>query len=277
MFKKLLLAVLVVFVVAAIVGSRFGSNLPAPDAKDLADKSKTANPTTPTHQGDASLNQSTPPAQTPRPQPTQTPKADPPTEPRLTDEQKDYIGYARQYRTACKAQRGQSPVLDLDDSTQILGTLPGNFQISQIIDSRTMIAWQISGEFDLPGQAVWIEGISTKGDADGKKFSFKGNTIFVRKSTKTYTTVLGANRTIYAVEALDNELLEWASRQLNAIETRRNAQEAEECQRRVAAAQVKLDEALASLKVTLHPSARNPKYYLANTCARPSVVVHNGP
>ena len=98
-----------------------------------------------------------------------------------------------------------APVLRVDSDDFVVGKIEGNFEVARVLGPRTFIASKIDRD-GIPEYSVWVEGISTAGVADQKKFTFTDDAVFQHKGTTSYKTVLGALRTIYSVEALDSSL-----------------------------------------------------------------------
>ena len=165
--------------------------------------------------------------------------------PELTAQQKAYLLQAAVYRAVAEKQKTNPPVLDLQGDG-VIGRLEGAFRIVQILGPSTMIADRVTGEFNETVYTVWVEGISTAGQVDGARVSM-GDAIFNHGGTKTYTTILGAARTIYAAEALDESMLRWALDRLGEEERKELAEEQRIRQEKIQQARAALKMAEAEL------------------------------
>ena len=104
-----------------------------------------------------------------------------------------------------------------------------------------MIANKIDGD-GFPEYSVWVEGISTSGMVDEKKFGFHDDTTFRRAGTKSFVTVLGVTRTIYAIEVLDKQMLAWALSEVNRVAAERRRERTQQKEEALAAARDKLKD-----------------------------------
>lgn len=135
--------------------------------------------------------------------------AETPKKPQLSVEQGKYVILAAFYNEAVQDQSCEPPILDVKNPKSSIGRLFGNYEVLQVISRNSALADRIDSDgFSL--YPVYVEGISMERITQGHKFSFKDDTIFVYEGTRSYTTVLGATRTVHAVRTIDKDLFEWA-------------------------------------------------------------------
>jgi hypothetical protein len=102
------------------------------------------------------------------------------------------------------------------------GHLDMRFVVNQVVSGTEMIAQPVVGihpaEIDIESRDFWVSGFPTAGLADDQETEVKGD--FCITSTKTYTTSLGAKRTIFVLEPIDTsnlkpavDFLVWQSHQ----------------------------------------------------------------
>ena len=163
------------------------------------------------------------------------------SEPQYTAGQEQYLQYARMYVVAAAAQGRTPPLMRIDEDDWLIGSVPGNFEVGQILNRSTMIANKIDGD-GFPEYSVWVEGISTSGMVDEKKFGFHDDTTFRRAGTKSFVTVLGVTRTIYAIEVLDKQMLAWALSEVNRVAAERRRERTQQKEEALAAARDKLKD-----------------------------------
>jgi ribosomal protein L27 len=169
---------------------------------------------------------------------------------RLSPEEEEYLELAR------LLVAGRVPVLD--GAVQV-GRLEGGFRIVQMLSPSSMILDRVAGEFDETLYTVRVDGISAAGNVDGARVQF-GNIIVRRKGTWTYTTVLGAGRTIHWMETLNSARMAWAVSRVKEIENRKTEIENRKRQDLIQKAQAAVDELTAQLKKIDADSFRIPIY-----------------
>jgi hypothetical protein len=100
---------------------------------------------------------------------------------------------AKRYaEAAAREARRSQPITRLGVGAE--GILPEACSITQIIDARHCI-------IDYEGVGIWLEGFSTAGKVDGSTINIPHP---IRISgTKSYITVLGAQRTVFVAEPLN--------------------------------------------------------------------------
>jgi len=140
----------------------------------------------------------------PAPKPKLEPKPLEPEPPKRSALEVRYAAFAAAYREAV-ANGTVPPVLPPGPNSGVIGTLPGAFQIMQILDPHTAVFNKIDSD-GFPSWSVRVENVDTTGHVDEQNVTF-GDRIFAFKGTWSYYTILLARRTIYRVEALNKTML----------------------------------------------------------------------
>jgi hypothetical protein len=98
---------------------------------------------------------------------------------------------------------GRVPPLQWESG--FIGTLRGACRIAQIRSPSSALMDLVDSD-DLAQRSFIVRGMDTAGQADGNRISF-GNVLLKCTGTESYTTVLGATRTVYSLEAVNLEPL----------------------------------------------------------------------
>ena len=92
----------------------------------------------------------------------------------------------------------------LNDEGRV-GNLSGGWTVIQVLDADSVLVQRVD-RYSLPsGPMVLING--KNGIADGQKFRFPKESLFLHRGTYSYTTVLGAPAAAYQLEYLDPAVL----------------------------------------------------------------------
>ena len=140
-------------------------------------------------------------------------------EPELTAEQSEYLVLAALYNAAVKDQGDEAPLLDVNDPKSTIGRLPGNYEVLQVIGRSSGLLNRIDQD-GIPLYSIWVQNLPMERTVDGDKFSFGQDAVFSYDGTRSYTTVLGARRTVHAVSALSKEMLQWGRGYLSSQQSR---------------------------------------------------------
>ena len=211
------LLVLTALGAAAFLGYRYYQK--SRDAAEPPEKKPAAGKATAGRQHPASSGQASgsKPATPGAPRPAgKTPAGD---ERALTPVQEQYLAYARLYRAAPRGKQGR-PSLLVTNADSLVGELPGDFRILQIIDRNALIANKLSGQYGVPSYSVWVQGVATAGRTEGSTTRFP-EIVFRNTGPRTYRIGSGAERTIHSVAALDRAQFERAMDYLDEQEAKR--------------------------------------------------------
>jgi len=145
------------------------------------------------------------------------------------DHREPYADYAENWVASSESQNTEKPHMRFYENS--VGRLSEwSVSVIQVIDEKTALC-----ELDVLGTpediSFMLSGSSTKNWTDGKNLKILDEAIFAYAGTVSYTTVLGAKRTVHKVVQLDGKLLKEAiaayqrQKQLNtrsAIQTARS-------------------------------------------------------
>ncbi len=116
---------------------------------------------------------------------------------------------AQRWADAKTAAKTQLPVLTWRAGS--IGVIGSNLRVAQVIDGSTVLV-DVLGQYDVSEFGALLFDVSTVNLADGQKFSAGDRLAFLCVGNQSYTTVLGAQRTVMAARAFRVADLEAESR-----------------------------------------------------------------